>query len=91
MRERPVREAEIQETGMQEMQEVTLRFGVQQRNDYRTKEAYKTLRTNIEFSGPDIRVIAVTSCTPNEGMTCSWCAAPHATARPMPCIRPGIR
>lgn len=49
------------------MQDITLRFGAQQQNDYRTKEAYKTLRTNIEFSGSDIRVIAVTSCTPNEG------------------------
>jgi len=29
------------------MQEVTLRFGAPQLNDYRTKEAYKTLRTNI--------------------------------------------
>lgn len=35
--------------------------------DYRTIEAYKTLRTNIEFSGNDIKVISVTSCMPNEG------------------------
>ena len=35
--------------------------------DYRTREAYKTLRTNIEFSGDDIKVICVTSATPNEG------------------------
>ena len=34
--------------------------------DYRTREAYKTLRTNIEFSGDDIKVICVTSATPNE-------------------------
>jgi capsular exopolysaccharide synthesis family protein len=35
--------------------------------DFRTKEAYKTLRSNIEFSGQDIRTIAITSSTPNEG------------------------
>lgn len=46
------------------MQEVTLR-NIEQ--DYRSNEAYKTLRTNIEFSGSDKRVIMFTSCTPNEG------------------------
>ena len=35
--------------------------------DYRTNEAYKSLRTNIQFCGEDIRVLAFTSCTPNEG------------------------
>ncbi len=35
--------------------------------DFHTSEAYKTLRTNIEFSGKDIRVITFTSATPNEG------------------------
>lgn len=35
--------------------------------DYKSKEAYKTLRTNVEFSGDSIKVVAVTSCTPNEG------------------------
>lgn len=35
--------------------------------DFRAKEAFKTLRTNIEFSGDDIRVIGITSATPNEG------------------------
>lgn len=34
---------------------------------FRTKEAYKTLRSNIEFSGKDIRTVMVTSCTANEG------------------------
>jgi len=37
--------------------------------DYRANEAYKALRTNIEFCGDDIRVISLTSCTPNEGKT----------------------
>lgn len=35
--------------------------------DYRTNEAYKSLRTNIQFCGDDIKVISITSCTPNEG------------------------
>lgn len=47
------------------MQSVKLQFD--QKDDYRIKEAFKTLRSNIEFSGSDIRVIAITSCTPNEG------------------------
>lgn len=35
--------------------------------DFRAKEAFKTLRTNIEFSGEDMQVIGITSATPNEG------------------------
>ena len=35
--------------------------------DFRAKEAFKTLRTNIEFSGEDMQVIGITSTTPNEG------------------------
>lgn len=46
------------------MQNVTLRHVDL---SFRTKEAYKTLRSNIEFCGSDIRVISVTSCIPNEG------------------------
>lgn len=49
------------------MQEVNLQFN--KTNDYRTREAFKTLRTNIEFCGREVKVIAVTSCTPNEGKT----------------------
>jgi len=37
--------------------------------DYRTNESYKTLRTNLQFCGDDVKVIAFTSCTPNEGKT----------------------
>lgn len=37
------------------------------KNDYQMEEAYKKLRTNIEFSGADKRVIVFTSCTANEG------------------------
>lgn len=46
------------------MQEVTIKNLAK---DYRSNEAYKTLRTNIEFSGADKKVIVFTSCTPNEG------------------------
>lgn len=46
------------------MQRVKIQFKT---NDYRTREAFKTLRSNIEFCGGDVRMIAVTSCTPNEG------------------------
>ena len=48
------------------MQEVKLQFD-KSTNDYRMKEAFKTLRTNIEFCGDKVKVIAITSCTPNEG------------------------
>ena len=46
------------------MQSVTLK---NISKDYRTNEAYKTLRTNLEFSGSDKRTIVLTSSTPNEG------------------------
>jgi len=46
------------------MQSVVLRIDELQ---FQTKEAYKTLRSNIEFSGDDMRVIAITSSMPNEG------------------------
>ncbi len=35
--------------------------------DIKTKEAYKTLRTNVQFCGDDVKVISITSCVPNEG------------------------
>lgn len=37
------------------------------KTDYFYEEAIKTLRTNIQFSGIDIKSIVVTSCYPNEG------------------------
>ena len=42
-------------------------FEKRQELDYRANEAYKTLRTNIQFCGDQVKVIAFTSCTPNEG------------------------
>lgn len=35
--------------------------------DFKTNEAYKTLRTNITFSGDENRVIVISSSVPNEG------------------------
>lgn len=35
--------------------------------DFQGSEAYKTLRTNIQFSGENVKVFTVTSCMPNEG------------------------
>lgn len=35
--------------------------------DFKTKEAYKTLRTNVQFCGDDVKVVSITSCVPNEG------------------------
>lgn len=50
------------------MQNAKLHFS-QSENNYQIKEAYKTLRSNIEFSGQNVRIISVTSCTPGEGKT----------------------
>ena len=46
------------------MQTVTLKNIAK---DYRSNEAYQTLRTNLEFSGSDNKAIVLTSSTPNEG------------------------
>ena len=35
--------------------------------DFKTNEAYKTLRTNVQFCGNDVKIISLTSCVPNEG------------------------
>ena len=37
--------------------------------EYYTEEAFKSLRTNLQFCGEDKKVIVVTSCTENEGKT----------------------
>ncbi len=34
---------------------------------FRSNEAYKLLRTNIQFCGNDIKTVCFTSCLPNEG------------------------
>lgn len=37
--------------------------------DNRGKEMFRTLRTNIEFTGVENKVLAITSCYPNDGKT----------------------
>ena len=37
--------------------------------DYFTQEAFNVLRTNIQFCGPTVKLICVTSCGMNEGKT----------------------
>ncbi len=46
------------------MQKITLQ---EETLDFRTREAFNTLRTNIEFSGSNIQVVALTSCMHAEG------------------------
>ena len=38
-------------------------------DNFLVTEAYKVLRTNIQFCGQDVKVIAFTSCNENEGKT----------------------
>ena len=52
-------EAEIRETQLK----LTGRW------DFFTQEAYKVLRTNLQFCGQDVRVVAITSSHENEGKT----------------------
>lgn len=37
--------------------------------DFFTQEAFKVLRTNLQFCGQDVQLISVTSCNENEGKT----------------------
>lgn len=46
-----------------------VKFGKLEKLSYHINEAYKMLRTNLLFCGEDIKVILLTSCTPNEGKT----------------------
>ncbi len=39
------------------------------KKDYFYEEAIKTLRTNIQFTGKNVKTIMFTSCLPNEGKT----------------------
>lgn len=49
------------------MKSIELTLG--ETNNYFIREAFNTLRTNILFSGKDIKVILVTSCVAHEGKT----------------------
>lgn len=63
-KEKSMKEKEV-DNKVEKQQSVVLKEEAEM--DFRTKEAYKTLRANLEFAGDDVKVIAVTSCTPNEG------------------------
>ncbi len=39
------------------------------KNDFFTQEAFKTLRTNLQFCGQNIHTVVITSCNENEGKT----------------------
>lgn len=47
------------------MQQIVI--GKLKKLDYSSAEAYKSLRTNLQFCGKKIKVIGLTSCIPNEG------------------------
>lgn len=49
------------------MNKITI--GKNEKAGLRRREIFRTLRTNIEFTGVENRVIAVTSCVPNDGKT----------------------
>ena len=42
---------------------------LEEEQNYFMRESFNTLRTNILFSGKDIKVIVVTSCLAHEGKT----------------------
>ena len=44
-----------------------IRLNYIEKLDYRTDEAYKRLRSNIQLSGENVKVMMVTSCVPNDG------------------------
>lgn len=44
-------------------------FSQSVKDEFAGNEAYKALRTNLQFCGKEIKTICVTSCSPNEGKT----------------------
>jgi len=49
------------------MSDTVLKIAQAKVKNYQSRESFKTIRTNIEFSGDNIHVIAITSSLPNEG------------------------
>ncbi len=47
----------------------TMKLNLPGSDDFSTQEAYKTLRTNLQFCGSDIKIIEITACGENEGKT----------------------
>ncbi len=40
--------------------------------DFKTREAYKTLRTNVQFCGDDVKLISLTSSVLLDLLLCSY-------------------
>lgn len=55
------------DTGIKRCEMQKIKIKLPGMNEFFTKEAYKTLRTNIQFCGQDVKTITVTSCNENEG------------------------
>ena len=56
---------------------MTVEIQTQGKEDFHFEEALKTLRTNIQFSGSNVKVIMFTSAVPGEGRLpfqrpCRW-------------------
>ena len=52
------------------------------KDDYNYRESLKTLRTNIQFCGSNIRTIMFTSALPDEGkVMCLFCSSIICTDR----------
>jgi len=51
------------------MEDNKVKLNIMPEPDYKTREAFNSLRTNIKFCGSDIKVIMTTSCVHNEGKT----------------------
>ena len=45
----------------------TIKLKLPGENDFFSEEAYKVLRTNLQFCGQELKVICLTSCNENEG------------------------
>ena len=56
-----------EKTGVRIMGKITLKLPGEK--DFFTQEAFKVLRTNLQFCGQDVQVISITSCDENEGKT----------------------
>ena len=68
-RREKIRESQKQKSGKktggeETVNQITLKL---KPREYQIEEAFRTLRTNLQFCGEDKKVIAFTSCTPNEG------------------------
>ena len=57
----------VERKGQTDMQKIKLKLPGA--DNFYVQEAYKVLRTNLQFCGQNVKVIALTSCNENEGKT----------------------